>query len=51
LEDNIKMVLKETEWEGRNWFDVAQDRVQCQVLVNMEIKLQVPQNVRNFLTS
>jgi hypothetical protein len=27
--DNIKMDLRETEWDGMNWIDLAQDRDQC----------------------
>jgi hypothetical protein len=32
--DNIKMDLKEIEWDGVEWIDVAQDRDQWRALVN-----------------
>jgi hypothetical protein len=40
--DNIKMDLREIGWDGMDWIDVAQDRDQWRVLVNMVINLQVP---------
>jgi hypothetical protein len=33
---------KKTGYEGLNWIQMAQDRVQWQPLTNMVIKLQVP---------
>jgi hypothetical protein len=32
--DNIKMVLREIGWDGRDWIDLAQDRDQWRALVN-----------------
>jgi hypothetical protein len=37
-EDNIKMDLRETGWDGMNQIDLAQNRA----LVNMVMNLQVP---------
>jgi hypothetical protein len=39
--DNSKMDLKDTEWEGMDWIDLAQDRDQWRALVNI-MNLQVP---------
>jgi hypothetical protein len=39
--DNIKMDLKETEWDGVDWIDMAQDRDQWRALVNMVMNLRV----------
>jgi hypothetical protein len=36
--DNIKMDLREIEWDGVDWIDMAQDRV----LVNTILNLRVP---------
>jgi hypothetical protein len=36
--DNIKMDLREIEWDGMDWIDLAQDRA----LVNMVMNLRVP---------
>jgi hypothetical protein len=33
--DNIKMDHREIEWDGVDWFDMALDRDQLNVLVNM----------------
>lgn len=32
--DNVKMILKETEWEVVDWFHVPQTREQWRVFVN-----------------
>jgi hypothetical protein len=40
--DNIKTDLREIEWGGMDWIDVAQDRDQCIALVNTVMKLRVP---------
>jgi hypothetical protein len=47
--DNIKMDLREIGWDGMNWIDLAQDRVQYRALVNMVMK--IPQNIAKFLSS
>jgi hypothetical protein len=32
--DDIRMDLREIEWDGMDWIDLAQDRDQCRDLVN-----------------
>jgi hypothetical protein len=41
-EDNIKMDLRETEINGVNWIQLAQDRVQWWAYVNTVMNLQDP---------
>jgi hypothetical protein len=36
------MDLRETEWDGVDWIDMAQDRDQWRALVNMVLNLRVP---------
>jgi hypothetical protein len=36
------MNLRETGWDGVDWMDMAQDRVQWRALVNTVLKLRVP---------
>ena len=36
---------------GIDWIDLAQDRDRWQVIVNIEMNLRGPENMRNFLTS
>jgi hypothetical protein len=40
--DNIKMDLREIEWGGMDWIDLAQDRNQWGALVNTVMNLGVP---------
>jgi hypothetical protein len=40
--DNIKMDLREIGWDGMDWIDVAQDRVEWRALVNTVMNLRVP---------
>jgi hypothetical protein len=40
--DNIKMDLREIEWDGMDWIKLVQDRDQWRALVNMVINLRVP---------
>jgi hypothetical protein len=40
--DNIKIDLREIGWNGIDWIDLAQGRVQCRALVNTVMDLQVP---------
>jgi hypothetical protein len=41
-EDNIKLDVREIVINGANWIQLAQDRDQWQVFVNMVMNLQVP---------
>jgi hypothetical protein len=41
-EDNIRMDLREIEWGGMYWTDLAQDRDQWRALVNTVMNLRVP---------
>jgi hypothetical protein len=47
--DNIKMGLREIGWDGVDWIDMAQDRVQWRALVNTVLNLWVPYNAWKFL--
>jgi hypothetical protein len=40
--DNIKMNLREMEWDDMDWIDLAQDRDQRRVLVTTVMNLMVP---------
>jgi hypothetical protein len=40
--DNIKMDLREVEWVGMYWINLAQDRDQWRALVNTVMKLRGP---------
>jgi hypothetical protein len=40
--NNIKIDLKEIEWDGMDRFDAAQDRVQWRALVSRVMNLRVP---------
>jgi hypothetical protein len=40
--DNIKMDLREIEWDGVDWIDMAQDRDQWRALVNTVLNHRVP---------
>jgi hypothetical protein len=39
---NNKMHLREREWDGINWIDMAQERDQWRALVTMVMNLRVP---------
>jgi hypothetical protein len=41
-EDNIKMDLREIGFEGANWIQLAQDRVQWRAFVSTVMRLRVP---------
>jgi hypothetical protein len=49
-EDNIRMDLRYIRWGCMDWIDLAQDMNQWRALVNTVVNLQVPQNVRKFLS-
>jgi hypothetical protein len=49
--DNIKIDLREIEWNDMDWIDLAQDKDQWRVLVNTVMNLRVPQNAGKFLSS
>jgi hypothetical protein len=40
--DNIKIDLREIEWDGMDWINLAQDRDQWRALMNMVMSLLVP---------
>jgi hypothetical protein len=40
--DNIKLDLREIEWSGMDWIDLAQDRDQWRALVNTVMNLRIP---------
>jgi hypothetical protein len=40
--DYIKMDLRETEWGGMDWIDLAEDREQCRALVKMAMNPWIP---------
>jgi hypothetical protein len=42
--DNIKMGLRDIQWSGMDWIDVAHDRDQCRALVNTVVELWVKKN-------
>jgi len=49
--DNIKTDLQGVGCWGVDWIEVAQDRDRCRAVVNAVMKLRVPYNAGNFLTS
>jgi hypothetical protein len=40
--DNIKIDLREIEWDGMDWIDLAQDRDHWRALMNTVMNLRVP---------
>jgi hypothetical protein len=49
--NNMKMVIKETGWEGVDYIHLALHKDQWQALVNTAIILWLPYNARNFMAS
>jgi hypothetical protein len=43
LENNIRMDLRETGGEGRNWIHLTQNRDQWKVLADTIMNLRIPQ--------
>jgi len=41
-EDNIKMGVKEVEYGGMDWIELAQDRERWRALVNAVMNLWIP---------
>jgi hypothetical protein len=50
-EYNIRMSIRELEWEVVWWRYLAQDKDHWRTLVNTVIKRRVPYKVGNFLTN
>jgi hypothetical protein len=46
----LKMDLREIEWDGMDWIDLAQDGDQWRALVNTVMHLRVPENAERFLS-
>jgi hypothetical protein len=40
--DNIKIALREIEWDGMDWIDLAQERDLWRILVNTVMNLCIP---------
>jgi hypothetical protein len=40
--ENIKMDLRDIEWDVVDWIELAQNRDQCRALVNTVMNLRVP---------
>jgi hypothetical protein len=49
--DNIKMDLRETEGDGMDWIDLAEDRDQWRAVVNTVMNLRGPLNAGKFSSS
>jgi hypothetical protein len=40
--DNVKMDIREIQWGGMDWIDLAQDREQWRALLNTVMNIRVP---------
>jgi hypothetical protein len=49
--DNIKTDLREIEWDGMDWIDLAQDMDQWRALVKTVMNIRIPQDAGIFLSS
>jgi hypothetical protein len=49
--DNIKMDLREIEWDDMDWTDLAQSGDQWRALVNTVMNIKVSQNAGKFSSS
>jgi hypothetical protein len=49
--DDIKLDIKEIEWEDMNWIHLAQDRDQWRALVNTVMNIRAPQTAGNLMNS
>jgi hypothetical protein len=47
--DNIKIDLRDIEWNDMDWIDLAEDRDKWRALVNTVMILHVPKNSGKFL--
>jgi hypothetical protein len=43
-----RLVVREIQWGGMDWIDLAQDRDQCGALLNTVMNLRVPKNAGKF---
>ena len=50
-EDNSEVDLQEVGYMGMDWIELAQNKDRWGTPVNVVMKLRVPQNMGNFLTS
>jgi hypothetical protein len=49
--DNINMDIRETEWGGMDWIDLAQERNQWRGFVKMVMNLEVQSDIRKLFSS
>jgi hypothetical protein len=47
--DTIRIDLREIEWGGMDWIDLAEDRDQRRALVNTVMNIRVPKNNGHLL--